>query len=199
MSEKKWVVYLVRCSDNSLYCGISNDIKSRLMHHNSGSGAKYTKPRRPVEFVGMSSEMTKSEALKLEYRIKRVPVDKKIAELTGKEKGMTISKKDLQALNKDVKALERKMEKLIKDFDTGKKAKTIRRLPAEKAPAKKRPAKLTATDKVLRIIKGSKKGVDSPTLVKKTGFNDKKIQNILFRNYKLGRIKRVDRGKYVGA
>ena len=76
---------------------------------------------------------------------------------------------------------------------------TAKKSPAKKAPAKKRVGKLTATDKVLRIIKGSKKGVDGPTLVKKTGFNDKKIQNILFRNYKLGRIKRVDRGKYVDA
>ena len=70
---------------------------------------------------------------------------------------------------------------------------------AKKAPAKKKPAKPTATDQVLKIIKRSKKGVDATALVKKTGFNDKKIQNILFRNYKLGRIKRVDRGKYVGA
>jgi putative endonuclease len=108
MNNKKWVVYLVGCSDNSLYCGISNDIKSRLMEHNSGKGAKYTKSRRPVELVGISPEMTQSEALKLEYRIKKLPVDKKIAELTRKENGMTISKKDLQALNKDVKALSSK-------------------------------------------------------------------------------------------
>ena len=71
MSEQKWVVYLVRCSDNSLYCGISNDIKNRLMEHNSGKGAKYTRSRRPVELVDISPEMTKSEALKLEYRIKQ--------------------------------------------------------------------------------------------------------------------------------
>jgi putative endonuclease len=70
MSEKKWVVYLVRCTDKSLYCGISNDLKSRLIKHNSGRGARHTKSRRPVELDGISSEMTKSEALKLEYRIK---------------------------------------------------------------------------------------------------------------------------------
>jgi putative endonuclease len=77
MSDKKWVVYLVRCSENSLYCGISNDLKIRLMEHNSGKGAKYTKSRRPVELVGISSEMTKSDALKLEYRIKQLPAGKK--------------------------------------------------------------------------------------------------------------------------
>ena len=72
MSDKKWIVYLLRCSDNSLYCGISNDLKSRLTDHNSGKGAKYTRSRKPVELVGASHEMTKSEALKLEYRIKRL-------------------------------------------------------------------------------------------------------------------------------
>jgi putative endonuclease len=212
MSEKKWVVYLVQCSDNSLYCGISNDIKNRLMEHNSGKGAKYTKSRRPVDLVGISPEMTKSEALKLEYSIKQLPADKKLAALKRKENGMTISKKDLLALNKDIKALERKMEKLIREFDKGKKAKvtkkatakpvkakTIKRLPAKKAHAKKRPAKLTATDKVLRIINRSKKGVDVATLMKKTGFDNKKISNILHRTYKQGKIKRVEKGIYVSA
>jgi putative endonuclease len=81
MNNPKWVVYLVRCSDNSLYCGISNDFKSRLIEHNSGKGAKYTRSRRPVELVAISPEMTKSEALKLEYRIKQLPADKKLSEL----------------------------------------------------------------------------------------------------------------------
>jgi putative endonuclease len=85
MSNKKWVVYLVRCSDNSLYCGISSDIISRLIEHNSGKGAKYTRSRRPVELVGISPEMTKSDALKLEHKIKRVTADKKIAELTRRK------------------------------------------------------------------------------------------------------------------
>jgi hypothetical protein len=162
--------------------------------------------------VGISPEVTKSEALQLEYSIKQLPADKKIAALTWKERGMTISKKDLQALNKDVKALGNKIDMLVASAGKTQKTKapkktkakpvksnTTKKAPSTKAPAKKRAAKLTATDKVLRLIKRSKKGVDASTLVKKTGFNDKKIQNILFRNYKLGRIKRVDRGKYVGA
>ena len=81
MNNEKWVVYLVRCSDNSLYCGISNDIKSRIIEHNSGKGARYTRSRRPVELVGISPEMTKNEALKLEYKIKQLPADKKLSEL----------------------------------------------------------------------------------------------------------------------
>lgn len=212
MNNKEWVVYLVRCSDKSLYCGISNDIKSRLMEHDSGKGAKYTRSRRPVDLVGISPEMTKSEALKLEYRIKQLPVDQKITELTRKENEMTIYKNDLQALNMDIKALERKMEKLIKEFDKGKitkvtkkvtakpaQAKTTKRAPAKKAPAKKGAVKLTATDKVLRIINRSKRGVNTATLMKKTGFNQKKVTNILQRTYKQGKIKRVGKGVYVGA
>jgi putative endonuclease len=136
MSKKKWIVYLVRCSDKSLYCGISNDFKSRLIEHNLGKGAKYTKSRRPVELVGISPEMTKSEALKLEYRIKQLPADKKIAELARKENQMTIYKKDLQAINKDVKAFGRKMGKLIKEFDKSKKAKVAKKATAKPVKAK---------------------------------------------------------------
>jgi len=82
MNKKEWVVYLVRCADESLYCGITNDIEKRLVAHNSGKGAKYTKSRMPVEMAGVSSEMTKNEALKLERRIKQFPAGKKVFELT---------------------------------------------------------------------------------------------------------------------
>jgi putative endonuclease len=82
MNKKEWVVYLVRCVDESLYCGITNDIERRLVAHNSGKGAKYTKSRMPVDVAGVSSKMTKSEALKLERRIKQVPAGKKVFELT---------------------------------------------------------------------------------------------------------------------
>jgi len=81
MNENKWIVYLVRCSDESLYCGITNNLKNRLIAHNSGRGAKYKRSRRPVELVGASSAMTKSDALKLEYRVKHVPVGSKYYEL----------------------------------------------------------------------------------------------------------------------
>ena len=124
---------------------------------------------------------------------------------------MTIYKKDLQALNREIKALERKINKLIKEFDKGKKtkvtkkatakpvkAKTTKRAPAKKASAKKGPAKLTATDKVLKIINRSKKGVNIKTLMEKTSFNQKKVTNILQRTFKQGKIKRVGKGIYVG-
>ena len=84
MNKKEWVVYLVRCADESLYCGITNDVERRLVAHNSGKGAKYTKSRMPVEVEGVSSQMTKSDALKLERRIKQVPSGRKVFELTQK-------------------------------------------------------------------------------------------------------------------
>jgi putative endonuclease len=198
MNNKKWVVYLVRCSDKSLYCGISNDLKSRVIEHNLGKGAKYTRSRRPVDLVGISPEMTKSEALKLEYRIKQLPADKKLSELTRKENEMTILKKDLQALNKDIQALGKKMEKLIAAVEKGEKTKTTNRALAKKAPAKKKTAQPTATDQVLNIIKRSKKGVNAATLMTKTGFDLKKVRNILARIFKEGKVKRAGRGVYVG-
>ena len=85
MPVGKWVVYLVRCSDNSLYCGVTNDLDSRLAAHNAGKGAKYTKSRLPVKLVCVSHGMSKSEAFKLEYRIKRMPAQRKPIELTGYE------------------------------------------------------------------------------------------------------------------
>ena len=125
---------------------------------------------------------------------------------------MTILKKDLQSLQREIKALGRKMEKLIKAFDKGKKAKvtkrvtakpvkakTIKKAAAKKAPAKKRAAKLTATDQVLKILKGRKKGVNAATLMKKTGFDNKKIRNILHRTYNQGQIRREGKGVYAGA
>jgi putative endonuclease len=199
MNNKNWIVYLVRCSDKSLYCGISNDYKNRLIEHNSGRGAKYTRSRRPVELVGISAEMKKSEALKLEYRIKQLPAGKKLSELLRKENEMTILRKDLQALNRDIKALEKKMVKLIAAVEKSERAKTTKRSQAQKAPAKKRPEQPTATDQVLNIIKRSKKGVNAATLMTKTGFDLKKVRNILQRTYKMGKIKRVEKGIYVGA
>ena len=112
---------------------------------------------------------------------------------------MTILKKDLQSLQKEIKALEKKMDKLITAAEKVDRSKGAKKAPVKKPPAKKKPAKMTATDQVLTIIKRSKKGVDTATLMKKTGFNQKKITNILHRTYKQGKIKRVEKGIYVGS
>ena len=81
MTVKQWIVYLIRCRDGSIYCGITNDLENRLKAHNSGKGAKYTRSRLPVQLIGISSPMTRSDALKLEYRVKHVPAGQKRSEL----------------------------------------------------------------------------------------------------------------------
>lgn len=64
--------YLVRCSDNSLYAGWTNDIEKRLQAHNAGTGAKYTRARLPVTLAYLETFDTKSEAMKREAALKRL-------------------------------------------------------------------------------------------------------------------------------
>ncbi|MCI2928262.1 GIY-YIG nuclease family protein [Staphylococcus hominis] len=71
-------VYIVRCSDNSLYTGYTNNIEVRINKHNAGKGAKYTKTRRPVVLVYQEMYDTKSEALRREYEIKTFTRQKKL-------------------------------------------------------------------------------------------------------------------------
>jgi len=78
---KDWSVYLLKCSDNSLYCGVTTDIESRLLKHNQGIASKYTRARFPVELAAVHKKLSKSEAYKLEYWIKKLPADKKISAL----------------------------------------------------------------------------------------------------------------------
>ena len=201
MDKRLWVVYLIRCSDESLYCGITNDLKNRLIAHNSGKGAKYTRFRRPVELVAASSEMTKSDALKLEYRVKQVPASKKNLEFTKVENKMVKNlKKDLLAISKELQVLADKIERWLKMLDKYEKpkAKPVKAKAVKKTPVKKtKPA--TAVDTVLAIIKRYKKGVSNAALMEKTGYNQKKISNLVFKLRKQGKIKTVTKGVYMKA
>jgi len=181
-----------------------------LIAHNSGRGAKYTRSRRPVELVAASSEMSKSDALKLEYRVKQVPASKKNLEFTKKENRMTKKlKKDLQSVSKALYNLVQKIERMQKEVDkqvqpTKKiKAKTVKKKAVKKAPVKKviipKTAPPTATDKIFAIIKRSKKGVNTETLMKKTGYERKAISNAIYKLTKQGEIKTVAKGVYVKA
>ena len=128
---------------------------------------------------------------------------------------MTILKKDLLSLRKEFKNVEKKMEILLKAIEKSGKApkavakKTVtkknviaianKKTPVKKVTAKKMALQATATDQILGIIKRFKKGVDVPTLKIKTGFDDKKVRNIVFRAGKEGKIKKSGRGIYVSA
>ena len=76
-----WQVYLLRYCDETLYCGITNNLEARMKTHNTGKGAKYTRDRLPVEIVEVSEKMTRGDALKLEHFIKRFPRKRKISAL----------------------------------------------------------------------------------------------------------------------
>lgn len=64
--------YLLECSDGTLYCGWTNDLEKRVKAHNSGRGAKYTKPRRPVRLVWYETFETKEEAMSREVKVKQL-------------------------------------------------------------------------------------------------------------------------------
>lgn len=73
-----WFIYLVKCADGTLYCGITNNLDKRIKIHNDGKGAKYTKTRRPVSLLKYFERPTKGEALKLEYKIKQLSRQEKL-------------------------------------------------------------------------------------------------------------------------
>ena len=70
----QWMVYVLRCNDDTLYTGVTTDLQRRLSEHNQDdkSGAKYTRVRRPVELVYSESCQTRSEAMKREHGIKKL-------------------------------------------------------------------------------------------------------------------------------
>ena len=123
-------------------------------------------------------------------------------------------KQDLKAVNKELKALVKKTESLMKAVDRIEKAqaakakkaspkrtpktRAVKKVAVKNVPVKKRSAKLTDYDKALNIIKKSKRGVPVQALAKKTGFNAKKIANIVFKANKAGKIRSVSKGVYVG-
>lgn len=73
-----WSVYLLRCADGTLYCGIALDVAARLAQHAAGKGAKYTRGRGPLALVYTEVCGTKAEALRRERPIKRMPRDAKL-------------------------------------------------------------------------------------------------------------------------
>lgn len=73
-----WVCYLLRCADDTLYCGITNDLDKRIAAHNAGTAAKYTRTRGPVELAYVESCADKSAALKREMAIKQMTRSEKV-------------------------------------------------------------------------------------------------------------------------
>lgn len=75
-----YFVYILSCSDKTLYTGIAKDVNKRLVEHNSSDkGAKYTRVRRPVELVYKEKLEDRSSACKREYEIKKLSREKKLS------------------------------------------------------------------------------------------------------------------------
>jgi len=74
-----WSVYIIECNDGTLYTGISIDVKKRVLIHNKGKGAKYTKNRLPVKLMYEKEIGNRSDASKEEYRIKKLSRINKLA------------------------------------------------------------------------------------------------------------------------
>ena len=79
-----WLVYMLRCRDSSLYCGITNDLPKRLKAHTAGKASRYTRSRLPVKLAYSEQKRTKSAALKRELAIKRLRRAEKDRLVAGK-------------------------------------------------------------------------------------------------------------------
>lgn len=118
---------------------------------------------------------------------------------------MKALRNDLKSIVKNLNALRRQTEKVVKELDKLEKAKApkkARAKPRAKAARKTvagRTRKMSAADAILNIIKRSRKGVDTATLQRKTGFNSQKVRSNVYALNKQGKIKRIDRGTYVSA
>lgn len=81
-----WVCYLLRCVDDTLYCGITNDMDKRLAAHNAGTAAKYTRTRIPVDLAYVEVCADRSDASKREMAIKKLKREEKLALIRSGDK-----------------------------------------------------------------------------------------------------------------
>jgi predicted GIY-YIG superfamily endonuclease len=82
----RWWVYVVRCADDTLYCGMTNDIERRLEMHRSGKGARYTRGRSPLELVHQERCKDRSDALRREAAWKKLDRAEKLAQIARRQR-----------------------------------------------------------------------------------------------------------------
>ena len=93
--KNHWKCYIVRCSDGSLYTGITTDIKRRIYEHNhTKKGSKYCRSRRPVRSLNFISNLTKNEALEIESHIKSLNKKKKLDQFDMIKEAINIYQKE---------------------------------------------------------------------------------------------------------
>jgi seryl-tRNA synthetase len=113
--------------------------------------------------------------------------------------GMKNLKKDLQAVHKELMALTKKTETLMKAVDKIGTQKTEQKPKEKKVSAVKKPGTKTAFDTVMGVIYRYRKGVSVARMQEITGYDAKKIANIVFKGKKRGQIKSIDKGVYLKA
>jgi putative endonuclease len=86
-----WFLYLIECADGSLYTGIATDVEARFIAHASGKGARYTRARKPVRVLASFELAGRSEALRAEYRVKRLTAQQKRELIAGERTLASVS------------------------------------------------------------------------------------------------------------
>lgn len=89
-SDSSWYLYIARCNDNTLYTGVTTDVRRRIKEHNEGTGAKYTRGRGPIQLLFSEEYSNRSTAQIAESKIKK---------LKRKQKEEYISEKLLEKMN----------------------------------------------------------------------------------------------------
>ncbi|CDQ21762.1 putative endonuclease [Halobacillus karajensis] len=89
--ENNHFVYILRCNDETLYTGYTNNLEARLEKHQNGKGAKYTRGRGPLVLEAYEEFQTKSEALRQEYRMKRMTRKEKEQWIQSRKKGVKMN------------------------------------------------------------------------------------------------------------
>jgi alcohol dehydrogenase class IV len=114
--------------------------------------------------------------------------------------------KDLEGLSGELKAITKQVERLIRVVKKLEKAQAAEKRKAEaqatsrrKVALRKKAAAQKAADRVINIVKRSQKAVGVPALMRKTGYDEKKVRNIVSTAFKQGKIKRAGQGVYVSA
>lgn len=81
--DTRYCIYILYCADGTLYTGITCDLERRLAQHNAGKGARYTRDRLPVKLLYSWGEMNRSQATRVERRVKRLRRAQKEALIAG--------------------------------------------------------------------------------------------------------------------
>ena len=91
-SSRSWYVYLLRCADGTIYCGIARDVQARLAAHAAGAGARYTRGRAPLTLLVSHRYRDQGTALRIEAAVKRLSRPGKLAVATDARRWAAVAR-----------------------------------------------------------------------------------------------------------